>query len=338
MTAKELAKIGPTFADFGGYINQEDYMFLLTVLTTPKRNFEIAFRMFDLDGNGVVDAAEFDKVIEIIMKGTPVAKKHSKHSRKQSNIARYFFGDDRKNELTAKEFLAFQYNIQSEILKMEFDKLNPDSANTITHEAFANMILLHSGFDKEKRGKVRRRIKKYFKKKRKQFNKRAKKEAELNGADLETLEEYIQPRCSFDEISNFFQFITNIHDVDTAFAFYAMSGKEVDSTKMHSVAKTVCGIELSENTIDLIFTIFDDDDSKTLNRSEFVDVMKARLERGLKNKRDLGFTNKLTAIASCTCETYLPKDVYKAFVDLEELFSKSSPNQNKWFRTGFNSL
>ena len=67
-------------------------------------------------------------------------------------------------------------------------------------------------------------------------------------------------------MSDFFQFITNIHDVDTAFAFYAMSGKEVDSKKMHSVAKNVCGIELTENTIDLIFTLFDDDDSKTLNR------------------------------------------------------------------------
>ena len=31
--------------------------------------------MFDLDGNGVVDALEFDKVTEIIMKGTTVAKK-----------------------------------------------------------------------------------------------------------------------------------------------------------------------------------------------------------------------------------------------------------------------
>ena len=35
---------------------------------------------------------------------------------------------------------------------------------------------------------------------------------------------------------------------------------------MHSVAKTVCGIDLSQNTIEMIFTIFDDDDSKTLNR------------------------------------------------------------------------
>ena len=45
-------------------------MFLLMMLTTPRRNFEIAFRMFDLDGNGVVDAQEFDKVTETIMKGS----------------------------------------------------------------------------------------------------------------------------------------------------------------------------------------------------------------------------------------------------------------------------
>ena len=101
------------------------------------------------------------------------------------------------------------------------------------------MILLNSGFDKEKRGKVRKRIRKYFKKvrrslenkiatffqKRKQFNKKAKKEAELNGTEPE---EFVQPRCSFAECSLFFEFISNIHDVDTAFAFYAMSGKEVD--------------------------------------------------------------------------------------------------------------
>jgi len=49
--------------------------------------------MFDLDGNGVVDADEFDKVSQIIMKGTSVAKTHKSSKNKQSNVARYFFGD-----------------------------------------------------------------------------------------------------------------------------------------------------------------------------------------------------------------------------------------------------
>jgi len=52
--------------------------------------------MFDLDGNGVVDADEFDKVTEIIMKGTTVAKQH-KTKKRQSNISRYFFGESKSS-------------------------------------------------------------------------------------------------------------------------------------------------------------------------------------------------------------------------------------------------
>ena len=73
MREKDLAKLEPTFRQIGGYINYEDYMFLLMMLTTPRRNFEIAFRMFDLDGNGVVDAQEFAQVTETIMRGKKVS-------------------------------------------------------------------------------------------------------------------------------------------------------------------------------------------------------------------------------------------------------------------------
>ncbi|VDP89701.1 unnamed protein product [Echinostoma caproni] len=39
-----------------------DFVFLLVVLSTPRRLFEIAFRMFDLNGDGELDAEEFDVV------------------------------------------------------------------------------------------------------------------------------------------------------------------------------------------------------------------------------------------------------------------------------------
>ena len=39
---------------------------------------------------------------------------------------------------------------------------------------------------------------------------------------------------TFEEVYNFFEFMKNIHDVDTAFAFYAMSGKEIDIETMRS--------------------------------------------------------------------------------------------------------
>jgi Ca2+-binding EF-hand superfamily protein len=45
----------------GGLISFSDYIFLLTVLSTSRRHFEIAFKMFDLNGDGVVDTEEFEK-------------------------------------------------------------------------------------------------------------------------------------------------------------------------------------------------------------------------------------------------------------------------------------
>ena len=44
----------------GGLISFSDYIFLLTVLSTSRRHFEIAFKMFDLNGDGDVDAKEFE--------------------------------------------------------------------------------------------------------------------------------------------------------------------------------------------------------------------------------------------------------------------------------------
>ena len=62
--------------------------------------------MFDLDGNGVVDADEFDKVTEIIMKGTTVAKQH-KTKKRQSNISRYFFGESKSFTITWSKVLHY---------------------------------------------------------------------------------------------------------------------------------------------------------------------------------------------------------------------------------------
>ena len=64
-----------------------------------RRQFEIAFRMFDLNGDGDVDAEEFDKVQDIIRQTTSNGKKHRDHvntgntiKKMNSALANYFFG------------------------------------------------------------------------------------------------------------------------------------------------------------------------------------------------------------------------------------------------------
>ena len=38
-------------------------IYIFFIYTAPERNFELAFRMFDFNGDGEVDAEEFSKVV-----------------------------------------------------------------------------------------------------------------------------------------------------------------------------------------------------------------------------------------------------------------------------------
>lgn len=82
-----------------GLITFSDYVFLLTVLSSmyhqdcwltyyykhlyflaSKRHFEIAFRMFDLNGDGDVDCEEFEKVATLIRHQTSIGSRHRDHA------------------------------------------------------------------------------------------------------------------------------------------------------------------------------------------------------------------------------------------------------------------
>lgn len=45
-----------------------------------KRHFEIAFRMFDLNGDGDVDVEEFEKVATLIRQQTSIGSRHRDHA------------------------------------------------------------------------------------------------------------------------------------------------------------------------------------------------------------------------------------------------------------------
>ncbi|KAI3389176.1 hypothetical protein SNEBB_009731 [Seison nebaliae] len=49
-----------------GLISYTEYLFLLTILTKPRSGFSIAFKMFDVDGNNIVDKGEF-LILERVM-------------------------------------------------------------------------------------------------------------------------------------------------------------------------------------------------------------------------------------------------------------------------------
>ncbi|KAM9617966.1 calcium uptake protein 1, mitochondrial isoform 4-T4 [Trichechus inunguis] len=282
---EKFADEGSIFYTLGecGLISFSDYIFLTTVLSTPQRNFEIAFKMFDLNGDGEVDMEEFEQVQSIIRSQTSMGMRHRDRSTTGntlksglcSALTTYFFGPDLKGKLTIKNFLEFQRKLQHDVLKLEFERNDPVDGR-ITERQFGGMLLAYSGVQSKKLTVMQKQLKKHFK----------------EGKGL-----------TFQEVENFFTFLKNINDVDTALSFYHMAGASLDKVTMQQVAKTVAKVELSDHVCDVVFALFDCDGNGELSNKEFVSIMKQRLMRGLEKPKDMGFTRLMQAMWKCAQET-----------------------------------
>ncbi|KAI1286256.1 Calcium uptake protein 1 -like protein, mitochondrial [Halotydeus destructor] len=282
---KELNKDSVFYrlSDFG-LINFSDFLFLLTVLSVSRRHFEIAFRMFDLNGDGNVDYKEFEKVQNAILQQTSIGQKlgHSlrSYSGFSSGLSKYFFGEDLKQKLTIEKFLDFQSKLQTEMLTLEFNGKYPVEGS-ITEVAFAELLIAYGGFSETKKQRMVKRVKRRFKK------------AE-EGSEEESLARGI-PQT---EYMQFFHFLQNIADVDIALTFFNMAGAGIDKDTLRHAASTVAHVDLSDHLIDVIFTLFDENQDGSLSNREFVSVMKERLRRGLSRPKDTGFMKLVSAFVN----------------------------------------
>lgn len=263
-----------------GLITFSDYIFLLTVLSTSRRHFEIAFRMFDLNGDGDVDCEEFEKVATLIRQQTSIGSRHRDHAATgntfkgvNSALTTYFFGPNLKNKLTIEKFLDFQEKLQKEILSLEFLRKNPDENGNISEADFAELMLVYAGYPEKKKSKMLKRVKKTFRD---------------HGSGI-SKQDYL----------NFFHFLNNINDVDIALTFYHIAGASIDQQTLKHVAKTVAHVDLSDHVIHVVFTIFDENQDGQLSNKEFVSVMKNRLLRGLEKPKDTGFVKFIYSIIKC---------------------------------------
>lgn len=267
-----------------GLITFSDYIFLLTVLSTSRRHFEIAFRMFDLNGDGDVDSWEFEKVATLIRQQTSIGSRHRDHANTgntfkgvNSALTTYFFGPNMDQKLTIEKFLEFQQQLQREILSLEFQRKGPDENGNITEADFTELLLAYAGYPPKKKARMLKRVKKMFKDNAKGISR--------------------------DDYLKFYHFLNNINDVDTALTFYHIAGASIDHATLKHVAKTVAHVDLSDHVITVVFTIFDENLDGQLSNREFVAVMKNRLLRGLEKPKDTGFVKLIQSVLKCAKET-----------------------------------
>ncbi|EDV99202.1 GH13723 [Drosophila grimshawi] len=267
-----------------GLITFSDYIFLLTVLSISRRHFEIAFRMFDLNGDGDVDCEEFEMVATLVRQQTSMGTRHRDHANTgntfkgvNSALITYFFGPNMDEKLTIEKFLDFQEQLQREILSLEFERKEPNEEGKITEADFAELLLAYAGYPPKKKQKKLKRVKRRFRD---------------HGTGI-----------SEQDYLDFFHFLNNINDVDTALTFYHIAGASIDQQTLQHVAKTVAMVNLSDHVVDVVFTIFDENNDNQLSNKEFISVMKNRVQRGLEKPKDTGFLKMMRSVFKCAKET-----------------------------------
>lgn len=279
----------------GGLISFSDYIFLLTVLGTSARHINIAFKMFDLNGDGEVCLEEFKKVRALFLNMTSTGSRHRDrkttgnvlNDQVNEGLAAYFFGEDGKGVLTSDEFIKFKKKLQEEVMFLEFNSFCPKN-NSISERQFADILLTYANFQNTKRNKIMKRIQRVYGEKEKRKGVR------------------------FQDYLDFFSFLLNIRDVEMALSFHTIAGQPVDPATFKQVAKTVTGIDLNDHLVDIVFCIFDENEDGQLSNKEFVSVMKDKMFRGLNKPKDTGFTRLMSAIVACSkqhiIESWFPKD------------------------------
>ncbi|UJR13403.1 hypothetical protein I4U23_000418 [Adineta vaga] len=282
------------FEHIGGkqcLITFSDFIFLLTLLSTPRRYFQIAFQMFDSDGNGTFDFDEFTRLKCLIREQTSIGQRHRDHAttgnilRETSIVNHYFFGENLDQLLTVEKFLHFYEQLQNEILQLEFHrsaKCSHDKTR-ITELDFATSLLAYPGLSEKRAKKMLKRIKKAY----------------PNDDKTPSI------GICFKDYQNFYNFLRNIHDIDVALTFYHIAGGAIDKQIFHHVAKTVNQTELDSHLVDVVFTLFDDNQDQLLSYVEFIHIMKNRLERGLQRPKDTAFMKLFSTMITCAKETYL---------------------------------
>ncbi|KAE9421514.1 hypothetical protein Angca_004781, partial [Angiostrongylus cantonensis] len=270
-----------------GLISFSDYLFLMTLLSTPPRDFTLAFKIFDINGDGALDKDEFTKVQHLIMSQTKVGQRHRDHIshntsfRVASNsaLARYFFGEDGKKTLSASKFLEFQKSLYDDILRMEFERRDAlDGVDGVISEtSFGELLLMYAQIPAKKQKMMLKRLKKRFK----------------HGQGI-----------TFEETHAFFEFLYHIEDIDMALHFHRLAGFPIHAQLLKRVARKITNIELSDHVVDVVVTLFDDNLDGKLSNSEMVAVMRRRMRRGLERPRDTGLFRLLDALSICSKRAY----------------------------------
>ncbi|XP_063832479.1 calcium uptake protein 3, mitochondrial isoform X2 [Ostrinia nubilalis] len=286
-----------------GIISYTEYLFLLSILTKPASGFQIAFNMFDTDGNQRVDKNEFLVLLSIVNSSALKNKMGPKVTADKASIMEKIFsfawkgkrginddaegGDEGKPQDTYvndEQGLQRRHNVDT-FLQVHF--FGKKGTNDLKFEGFKQFMenlqteVLELEFH--------------------EFSKGHETICEVDFAkillrytylDTDEYDMYLdrlldrvkdERGITFEEFKTFCQFLNNLEDFTIAMRMYTLADHPISKDEFHRAVKICTGISQSEHLVSTVFAIFDADGDGLLSYKEFIAIMKDRLHRGFKS-------------------------------------------------------
>ncbi|XP_071485743.1 calcium uptake protein 3, mitochondrial-like [Diadema antillarum] len=272
-----------------GILSYTEYLFLLCILTKPRAGYEIAFKMFDRDGNQRIDRKEFLLMEEIFRKKSQSSSELDTVSGlsryaadpdsssgyppnavpltdflkspvwdelkiNETTLLRYFFGPKGTDTLDYKTFSSFMDNLQTEVLELEFYEFSRGMPS-IGEAEFASILLRYTHLDNEEMAEYIQRVR-------------------------ERMPE--EKGISFEIFKDFFQFINHLDDFEIVLRMYTFADQPITQAEFCRAVHVTTGHNLDEHVVHTVFQIFDKDGDGKLSQKEFLGVMKNRIHRGFR--------------------------------------------------------
>jgi Ca2+-binding EF-hand superfamily protein len=247
-------------------LSYSEYSFFCDLLSTGEADFRMAFRLFDLTGDGLVSKDEFEAVLK-------------SNSSQEFELANYagleekFFGSDGQAKLSYETFVLFLREMKQSVLRAAFAQYDPEKTGRIPANVLPT-ILSSRGTGSHKAIALARYV----------------------AEEFETL--------TFDDFATFQSLVRDLNAVEKVLELYTATGGKMQRAKFATVLRKAAP-NASEAEIDLILRLFGSvADSSVLDQESFitfaaaVDENNARVPMTLSQSMVLGGVSAMIG-ASC---------------------------------------
>ena len=254
-----------TDANNDGRLSLHEFSLLLVLLATPKKDWSVAFGMYDKAQQGGLSFEEFKEVVQVF--GDPEAVPKEKEG-----IARRLFGADGSRRCGWATFERLLSELKMEVAKAEFRQYDPEGVGSIPVEAFAKLVLsppegYHMPF--------------YLVDNMRRLAKRDAACARM-------------PFSSWVHISSV---IDKSSELGEALRIYSASGRPVLPKDLARACETIGLPPLVKQEVDVLFGLFDRNGDGQLDYDEFICALDQRAKLHAKTAAEKNAQEKVTKIA-----------------------------------------